>query len=57
MEARKVNEAMDLSAYFDESGSDTDERDLVFAGLVNRDNAWARLQPDVLTTERRPPAR
>ena len=31
---------MDLSAYFDDSGSDTGKRDLVFAGLVNRDDAW-----------------
>lgn len=31
---------MDLSAYFDDSGSETGERDLVFAGLVNRDDAW-----------------
>lgn len=31
---------MDLSAYFDDSGSDTGERDLVFAGLVNSDDAW-----------------
>lgn len=31
---------MDLSAYFDDSGSDIGERDLVFAGLVNRDDAW-----------------
>jgi len=31
---------MDLSAYFDDSGSDTGERDLVFAGLVNRDDIW-----------------
>ncbi|WLS05037.1 hypothetical protein [Shinella oryzae] len=31
---------MDLSAYFDDSSSDTGERDLVFAGLVNSDEAW-----------------
>lgn len=31
---------MDLSAYFDDSGSDTGDRDLVFAGLVNGDDTW-----------------
>ncbi|MEP3300701.1 MAG: DUF3800 domain-containing protein, partial [Roseibium sp.] len=31
---------MDLSAYFDDSGSDFGKRDLVFAGLVNRDDSW-----------------
>ncbi|WP_428032800.1 DUF3800 domain-containing protein [Ancylobacter sp.] len=33
---------MDLSAYFDDSASDTGERNLVFAGLVNRDDAWEK---------------
>lgn len=31
---------MDLSVYFDDSGSDTGERDFVFAGLANRDDTW-----------------
>lgn len=31
---------MDLSAYFDDSGSDAGDRDLVFAGLVNGNDAW-----------------
>ncbi|MET3896976.1 hypothetical protein ABIB57_000913 [Devosia sp. UYZn731] len=31
---------MDFSAYFDDSGSDSGGRDLVFAGLVNADDAW-----------------
>lgn len=31
---------MKLSAYFDDSNSDATTRDLVFAGLVNSDEAW-----------------
>lgn len=33
---------MDLSAYFDDSGSETGDRDLVFAGLVNSEDAWGQ---------------
>jgi hypothetical protein len=33
---------MVLSAYFDDSGSDAGDRDLVFAGLVHSNEAWAQ---------------
>ncbi|MDF2984032.1 MAG: hypothetical protein K0Q69_3804, partial [Devosia sp.] len=35
---------MDLWAYFDDSGSDAGERDLVFAGLVNSKDTWAQFE-------------
>ncbi|GHA19675.1 hypothetical protein GCM10007989_14100 [Devosia pacifica] len=47
---------MDLSAYFDDSGSDTGKRDLVFAGLVNRDDAWEQFSLEWSAALARPPA-
>lgn len=47
---------MNFSAYFDDSGSDTSKRDLVFAGLVNRDDAWEQFGMEWSVALAKPPA-
>lgn len=46
---------MDLSAYFDDSGSDTGEREIVFAGLVNSDDSWQQFSLEWSTVLATPP--